>query len=137
MGRLMALDYGEARIGVAFSDETETIAFAPEPPLKNSAGVLEKLKQLKKKYEVKKIVLGLPKGLSGGTGTKEAEVVKFAKKLETALGIGCDFIDERFSTARAGNLLSGHGIKVRRRKEYVDNASAVVILEDYLIGRKK
>lgn len=129
MGRILALDYGESRIGVAISDETNTIAVArPYIPTDKKHQVLD----LVRKNDITKILLGWPINLKGQE-TKMSEVVQgFARWLEKNTNVPLKLVDERFSTREAAEKLRGQGMKARQHKELVDSLSAQIFLQSYL-----
>lgn len=131
--RKMGLDYGKARIGVAFSDLTSTIASADHiyktvSPEKD----LEYFSNLVKEHSVNLIVVGLPLN-ADGTRCEMTDVVEdFAKKLEEATKTRVVLHDERFTSFEAEEYLKEAKIKWEKRKELLDKISAQIILQDYL-----
>lgn len=95
MSRVLALDYGTKRIGVALSDETKKIAFA-KPYI--SANRLSDLVMFVAEEEVSEIIVGLPKNLSGAETASAEEARKFGARITQETGLSVKFIDERFST---------------------------------------
>ncbi|MDP2932978.1 MAG: Holliday junction resolvase RuvX [bacterium] len=136
MGRILSIDYGLKRIGLAFSDESETIAQALEPALANNGKTLWNLNRLIKKYQVGQVVIGLPKSLTGESGVAESRAKEFGRSLELSAGIKCRYLDERFTTVSAKNALDTHNIKKREYLKHIDNSSAQLLLQEYLDGRK-
>jgi len=132
MSRLLGLDVGEKRIGVAICDETQTLA---RPLLTlNRASKKEdfaKLAALCREHSIEKVVVGLPKSLRGEEGPQAQRVRRYAIELQAALNLPIDFWDERFSTAEARDLIIGHALT---RKNEIDAIAAAVILQDYLDG---
>lgn len=123
--RVLALDYGSARCGVALSDPTATLATplaaVERPATKKGFAVLT---ALVREREVGRVVVGLPLGLSGGDTPQTAEARAFADRLRTALDVPVDLYDERFTTAiaqRAGGTSTSE-----------DSRAAAVLLEDWL-----
>lgn len=102
MARILALDYGSARCGVALSDPTGTIA-SPLPVVfkAGTPSGLRKIASIVRQHEVERIVLGLPIGLSGRETRQTRETREFADKLTTAVEIPIEFYDERFTTRMA------------------------------------
>lgn len=127
MGRIFALDYGSKRIGVAVSDETKKIAF-PKPYILTKEK--EKLRQLIRNYEVEKILLGLPKNLSGQETKASSAVRKFGDWLQKSTGLVVGYIDERFTTQEVLRVLRGE--KRRKIKSLVDSLVAQRMLQRYL-----
>ena len=126
MGRILAIDYGEKRIGLAVSDETKIIA-QPKPYILN----IEKQKLLNfiKANDIEEILLGLPIGLSG-KDTKSTEKVRdFAFWLKEKTGLPIKFIDERFTTKEVTRL--------EKNKELIDSLVAQKLLDRYLLNPSK
>jgi len=146
MGRILCIDYGERHTGVAVSDPTQTIAQAlPTIHHASEAELLETLKHLIREQEADEIVIGLPVAQSGKPSRRSEQVRSFAGQLAKATGLKVTPFDERFSTARANEVLEevrgGRGLtpgkraatgKDKKRREAVDRIAATIILEDYL-----
>ena len=136
-GRVIALDVGGKRIGVAISDETGTIA----TPLGNVArgrNDVDELRRLIADWGIERLVVGLPTGLSGREGPQAAEVRAYVASLSDALAAGAPaapaitFWDERLTTAIAERALIASGARRGQRKARIDAVAAAVILQDYL-----
>ncbi len=149
MGRILCLDVGEKRTGVAVSDETRMIAQSlPTIQHKSEKRLVDEVERLIAEYEVDAIVVGLPLSLSGKPSTRSELVRKFSARLEKALGIPVELFDERYSTTRANRILEqAYGGPRKRqkppatgrsksRKRAVDRIAATVILEDYLASKE-
>lgn len=132
MPRILALDYGDARIGVAVSDASGMIAQIVEPPIPNRPTAAAEIVKLVKKYHVKKVLIGEPKSLSGARGRSAEKVRTFSSRLRVSLHIPIEFVDERFSTVQAHRLLTEQGVRGRRHKNLVDNMAAYTLLQSYL-----
>lgn len=150
MARLMALDVGEARIGVAVSDATGFLAspYTTVYVTRNEEQVWQRLKQLLEETEAEGLVIGLPISLDGQRHAQAERVQAFAERLRPHLTIPFTFWDERYSTVEAYRLLAGpeqdepdtrrrHGsqrrqTKRKRRGQEIDAYAAAVILQDYL-----
>lgn len=131
MSRILALDYGSKRIGVAISDETKKIAqVLPTIVVKNLRGVLEEIKRLIIEKGVEKILLGLPLALKGYDSAQTIQVRKFATELGKLVPV--EMIDERFTTREAARLLREAKLNAKKAKSQVDSMSAFVILQSYL-----
>lgn len=130
-GRILALDYGEKRIGIAISDDTHTLAF-PLEKLLNTSQFLTKLKDYIAEYNVHLLVLGLPKTLKGEDSLKTKEVRKFHTFLIEQLQIPIEFEDERLSTVLAFKQLQQIGIKEKKQKEKIDSHAATIFLQTFL-----
>jgi putative holliday junction resolvase len=131
--RILALDYGRARIGVAISDELGLLAhprpFVPALPPNRA---LRLIKRLAEDEKVRLILLGLPTNMDGSEGRSAALVRKFAADLQKILPLPIEFSDERLSTVQAQGLLGQAGSSVRDSKGKIDSASAAVLLQAFL-----
>ena len=131
--RIMGIDYGDARTGVAFSDllcsivGTTTVIHS-----RNTEKTLEQLCTLIKEHEVGEIVMGLPKNMDGTEGPRAELCRSFAKQLEERTGMTVHMWDERRTTVEAHNILSQHNYHGKKRKNTVDAVAASLILEGYL-----
>lgn len=130
-GRMLGLDVGDARIGVAVSDEMGIIA-SPVGMIRRASPVARELQAYLRKYGAIRIVVGLPVGLSGREGPQAKEVRAFIDELGRSTDVPFDFWDERLTTSIAERTLIGHGVKRKDRKLQVDAMAASVILQSYL-----
>ena len=129
----MGLDYGKARIGVAFSDLSLTIASADH--IRKSQGEesdLEYFANLIKEKSVDKVVFGLPLNADGSESEMSQVVRSFAERLSKIAGVEVCFQDERYTSYEAEEYLKEAGIKWEKRKELLDKVSAQIILQNYL-----
>jgi putative holliday junction resolvase len=133
--RLLGLDYGKKRIGLALSDPMGWSA-QPIGFLLNDSKILDQLSALVRKHDVSEVVLGYPLSLSGKEGESAKEVAAFAKKLEAAIGIPVHLWDERFTTSEAENLLISGDVRREKRKEVRDSIAASLILQGFMQVRK-
>lgn len=134
MGRILALDVGDRRIGIAVSDalnitaqglEAYTRAQDPEEDVRYIAALLER-------YGAAALVVGLPKNMDGSLGFQAEKVQAFAQALGAAWPGKIEFLDERLTTVSAERVLSEAGLDWRKRRKVVDKVAAVVILQAYL-----
>lgn len=138
MGRILGLDLGEVRIGLAIGDETGTIASGLGVYTRKSLGEdLDYLKQLVERENIEKIVLGFPLNMDGSLGVKAQEAQEFKRRLEEALQIPVELFDERLSTQEAERVLLEADVSRRKRKRVRDQLAAVVILQGYLDRRRQ
>jgi putative holliday junction resolvase len=140
MGRIIAFDYGERRIGVAVSDPTRTIA-SPLTTLHRRAGKRPpwpEIGRLVAEQEADEAVVGLPLDLAGEEGAWAAEVRAFGEDLTRRTGLPVYWMDERMSSVRAERAVRGMGLGKARReeKERVDSTAAALILEGFLTLRR-
>lgn len=135
MGRILAIDYGARRIGLAVSDETQTIAqglktlrCAPD----GMAEAIADIGRIAQNCEVELIILGYPLSLSGKPSTRGKEVDAFRSALEDAVNIPLELVDERYTTALAHRYVEEGGRKARPDRQPIDMVAAVILLEDYI-----
>ncbi len=136
--RILGLDIGLHRIGVAVSDETGTIA-QPLTVIKADASpqaTIQKIKSLLEEYEVGKVVIGLPLSLSGGGQGQSARVAKrFGSALQEETAVEIAYWDERFTTTEAERVLLEAGTRRAARRQVIDKVAASLILQGYLDRR--
>lgn len=131
--RILGLDIGHKRIGVAISDPLGITAQGLTVIVyENAAGALERLVDLCREHGVTRIVAGLPLHMSGDRGEAAAKVEKFAASIEECTGLPVELIDERLTTRVAEKTLIAGKVKRRARKEVRDMLAAVLILESFL-----
>ena len=132
-GRILALDLGERRIGLALSDELRLTAQGlPTLVRKNIRTDLSALAELAAERNVKLFLIGNPIRMSGAEGAQSAWVRQFAKKLESRTGLAVQLWDERLTTLAAERVLRESGIGREKRNRAVDRLSAVILLQSYL-----
>lgn len=135
-GRIMALDYGEVRIGIAFSDLLLTIASPYETYKRKGEEIdLEFFKNLAKEKEVSKIVIGLPMNMDGTEGERAFKTREFGKKLKAMCELEVEYVDERLTSVEAEEMLIQSGMRREKRKQVIDKVAAALILESYLNRR--
>lgn len=136
--RIMGIDYGDARTGVAISDLTCTIAgSAAVVPSRNTEKAIADIVRLAKENQVGEIVVGLPRNMDGTEGARAELCRAFAEKLKEATGLPIAMWDERRTTVEAHNILSQHNYHGKKRKDTVDAVAATLILEGYLAFKKR
>jgi len=133
--RVLALDLGRKRIGLALSDELGITAQGL-PTLQRTTirEDLRHLSQLIQQNSVTVVVLGLPLHLSGSEGRQAAWVREFGERLFAQTGVPIRFWDERLTTVEANRVLKQSGVSLQKRIRAVDKLSAVILLESYLAG---
>lgn len=129
MGRVLALDYGETRLGIAISDETKKIAF-PQPFI--LASEIDKLIAFIKDKEIEEIVVGLPRGLAGQETKSTIAAKSMGERLKRETNLQVNFIDEWFSTKEATRKIWEKKIKGTKARSEIDSLSAQILLESYL-----
>jgi putative Holliday junction resolvase len=133
--RILALDHGTKRIGVAISDETKTIAQPLEYILAEPfADFLTRLKQLLVEKEVDLVLIGLLRNMDGTYGPAAQKVQAFVAVLRGAITIPIKMWDERLTSSQANRILIQGGVRRDKRKEKVDKMAAAILLQSYLDG---
>jgi len=131
--RIMGLDVGTKRIGLAVSDETGSIAQGRETVARTSdEKAVAAIKEIASAEKVAEIVVGLPLNMDGSEGPSAEGCRKFAKKLSETLKVPVKFWDERLSTKEAESVMLMADVSRAGRKKAVDKLAAVVILQRYL-----
>lgn len=133
MGRYMALDFGDKRIGVALSDPLHILASPLQTFVRTSdEHALLEITGLVSKHGVEKLIIGMPYSLDGTVGPQAEKVLSFKDKVAAQLNIEVLLQDERLSSVTAGMKLKETSKKANRLKEKIDAAAAAVILQSYL-----
>ena len=133
--RILALDHGTKRIGVAVSDETKTIAQPLEYILAEPfADFLARLKKLLVEKEIDLILIGLPRNMDGSYGPEAQKVEAFVAVLKMAITVPIKTWDERLTSAQANRVLIEAKVRRDKRKEKVDKMAAAILLQSYLDG---
>jgi len=135
MSRILGLDYGEKRIGVAISDETETLA-SGRGVLKRE-GIQEALRKLITENAVELIVLGHPVNMDGTRSEMVERVEGFGRSVVERFGVRVEYWDERLTSVVAESALREQSIRRARQKELVDEMCAILILQSYLDCRRQ
>ncbi len=136
MGRIIGLDYGTVRIGVATSDERQIVA-TPLATIQNKSDFLKQLEEILKPLGViDQIVVGLPLKLSGQDSPMTEEVRRFAKALEEKLNLPIELWDERLTSALVEKSLLETGVRRKERAQLSDTLAATVMLQSYLDRRE-
>lgn len=136
MKRIMGVDYGDARTGIAISDllcsivGTTTVIHS-----RNADKTIAQILELIKKNDVGEIAVGLPKNMDGSEGPRAQLCREFAQQLEEAASLPVKLWDERRTTVEAHQILSEHNYHGKKRKDTVDAVAASLILEGYLAFR--
>ncbi len=136
-GRILAIDYGEVRIGTAITDELQILVSPLEVINARKVDPVKRIAEIVEEKQVTEVVIGMPYLLSGKEGRLAEQVKKFKQDLEKILPVPVQLYDERFTSKMAERVLRERGIKPSRNKEKVDLFSAGILLEDYLEYRKR
>ena len=135
-GRILALDVGHKRLGLAVSDPLGITAQGLKTlQRKNKRADFEHLKTIIEQYGVKEIVVGNPLRMSGEAGTQSAKMAEFADELRRRFSLPVHLWDERLTSAEANRLLRETEMSIRRRGEVVDRMAATLILQSFLERR--
>ncbi len=132
VGRILSLDPGSARIGVAVSDRNRTVAF-PRSFIAVNGQELDVLEGVIAEEEATMVVIGLPTSLSGAEGAAAKAATALASRLaEKFPSLEILMVDERFTTVTASGMLQGSGVTQRQQRGKIDSAAAAVLLQTYL-----
>lgn len=135
--RIMAIDYGDARTGVAVSDPTGFLAgFTTVIQSHNADFVAAELARLARTQGAEELVMGFPRNMDGTEGPRAELYRAFAQKVEETAGMPVRLWDERRTTVEAHAILSQAGKKTKQHKKNVDAVAATLILEGYLIYKR-
>jgi len=133
--RILALDHGTKRIGVAVSDETKTIAqpleYIPAEPF---GDFLSRLKKLLVEKEIDLVLIGMPRNMDGTYGPAAQKVQAFVAVLRGAITVPIKTWDERLTSSQASRILIQGNVRRDKRKEKVDKMAAAILLQSYLDG---
>lgn len=135
--KIMAVDLGDARTGLAACDRTEFLA----SPLgviheRDFEELLKKVAHMAKEYDIGEIVVGHPKNMDGSEGERAQKCELFANRLRAIVEVPVKLWDERCTTVSAHNYLNQTDTRGKKRKEIVDEVAATIILESYMDYRK-
>ena len=136
MNRIIGLDYGERRVGVAVSDPLRLTA-QPITVLVVDEGLERQLRVLAAEYQPERIVIGLPTSLAGGEGPTAVAAREFGESVADITGVTVEFYDERFTSVLAERALLEADVSRARRKEIKDKVAAAVMLQSYLDERRQ
>src|SRR5580658_811325 len=135
--RILALDSGTKRVGVAVSDETKTIAQPLEwIPAEPFAGFIARLKQLLIEKEIDLVLIGLPRNMNGSYGPAAQKAEVFAAALRNAITVPIQMRDERLTTLQANKMMIQRKVRRDKRKDKVDQMAAALLLQSYLDAGK-
>ena len=135
--RIMAIDYGDARTGVAISDPTGLLAgFTTVIHSRKPEAVAAELARLVREHRVEELVMGFPRNMDGTEGPRAELYRAFAGQVEAACGLKPVLWDERRTTVEAHGILHASGKKMKNHKKTVDAVAATLILEGYLTFKR-
>ena len=132
--RIMGIDYGDSRIGVAVSDPLGWTAQGIETINRKTGpgAALDRILRLVEEYDVSRIVVGFPVNMNGTVGPRGEKTLEFIEELSKKTGLEIIKWDERLTTVAANRAMHEMGIKTSRKKSIVDRIAAVYILQGYL-----
>ena len=137
-GRILAIDMGSKRVGLAVSDELRlTVRALPALPRTPWKRLLSSLAELCDEFDVRNIVLGLPLRLDGTEGDAAEEVRRVGRNLQLSLKLPLFFQDERLTSKEAESTLRGRGLRAGELSARIDSEAASIILSDFLEVHKK
>lgn len=135
--RVMAVDYGDARTGVAISDPTGLLAgFTTVIQSHKSEFVAQEIAKLVQTHQVEELIVGFPRNMDGTEGPRAALYREFAAQLEAVTGLPVTLWDERRTTIEAHAILHEGGKRMKQHKKNVDAVAAALILEGYLVRKR-
>ena len=131
--KIMAIDYGDVRTGIAFCDKNEKLA-SPYCVINESyqPKLVNKISEIVESQKPEKIVIGLPRNMDGSYGYRCDECKSLGDAVKNACKIEVDYQDERLTTVMAHDVLSNNNVRGKKRKNVVDAVSAVMILQSYI-----
>ena len=136
--RILALDVGDKRIGVAISDELEIAAHSLTTIHRSDRNRdFASIRQIIEEYNVEEIVVGMPVMMNGTMGIQGEKVSKFVEELKREITVPVIFMDERLSTRFVEKVLIDADVSRKKRGKVIDKLAAVVILQDYMSSRGK
>lgn len=136
--KIMAVDYGDARTGVAVSDPTLTLCgFSAVITARRAEEVIRQLRELIAEHGVTELVLGHPLNMDGSRGPRAVKAEELAEQLRAETGLPVVLWDERRTTVEAHSILSANGKRMKSHKKTVDAVAASLMLEGYLTYKKR
>jgi len=135
--RLLGIDYGDRKIGLAISDQ---LGITAQPLIsyrrKTKKQDADYFKHVVSEYEIKEVIVGLPLRMDGSSGTRAEKTREFARWLEQTLNLPVHFWDERLTTKQANKILSQQKVAPKAKKDIEDQISAMIILSTYLESKR-
>lgn len=133
--RILAIDHGTKRMGIAVSDELRMMAHPVEYiPAEPFSAFLARLKELLQEKEVELVLVGMPRNMDGSYGPAALKVQEFVAVLKDAIPMPIKVWDERLTSAQANRFLIEANVRREKRKEKVDRMAAAILLQSYLDG---
>ena len=136
--RILAIDHGTVRMGIAVSDELKMIAHPMEYiPAEPFGAFLDRLKQILRDKEAELVLVGMPRNMDGSYGPAALKVQEFVTALKDAITVPIRTWDERLTSAQANRFLIQGNVRREKRKEKVDSMAAAILLQSYLDGGER
>lgn len=136
--RILAVDPGSKRVGIAVSDPSATIAQAlPTVPAEPAATLASRLTEIAKAHDVRRIVVGLPLRLDGRHGSEAKAAQELADRLRDESGLPVELVDERLTTAAAERSLIEGGVRREKRRLSIDGVAATLLLQGHLDSKRR
>ena len=136
--RILGIDYGDRRVGLAVSDEGGMLASGlPTLERKSPADLVESLRRACREYGVERIVVGLPVNMDGSHGPRAQVTLAFVERLREALGLEVEAWDERLTTRQADRLMLAADLSRKQRKQRLDRLAAQLMLQSYLDAQRR
>jgi len=133
--RILALDVGDKRTGVAISDPTGTIATAYDTIITGDKKELgSRVKRICQEHQVDKIIVGYPINMDGSIGDRARQMDDFAEYLRFKTKLEVELVDERMTSVQAAQTIRETGLHLKKQKDKLDRIAAVIILQSYLSG---
>ena len=134
--RILGVDFGRVRIGIAVSDELGLLAH-PVKTIPVSRDAVKQIGEIAREKDVERVIVGLPRHMNGSMGESAADVLAFAEQLRKLLACEVVTWDERLTTVAANRALRDSGKKTRDSRKIVDQVAAQMILQGYLDGLRR
>ncbi len=135
--RVLAIDYGMSRTGIAVSDPTGIIASPYKViPSRNYEKLLEGIGEVFTEVSPEKVLLGYPGRTDGGKSEMCERIERFRAELKARFGVDAELVDEKYTTVIASQMLHAGGIKAKEQRKTIDAAAAAVLLQGYLDGHR-
>jgi len=131
-GRVLGLDYGTERIGVAMCDGLRVAASPFEVLNARSKNLIARIVEIVEEFEISEVVVGLPTSLSGEEGPSALGARQLADRVASAVGVAVQLVDERFTSKMAESSMLSAGVKRRDRRDRVDKVAASIMLQSYI-----
>ena len=131
MGRILAIDYGTKRVGIAWSDPLKMMAHS-QPFLENNSTLISVLVELVRINEIEQVVVGLPKNRHGKSTRQTERVMQFVNQLKEELFVSIELVNEAYSTQAASKQLHEMGKSVKAQRSVIDSQAAAFFLQGYL-----